>query len=747
MSRVSEAMRQAGYQQGHGDGSSVSNDPFVPGEQAVAGGTMNNVSSESAPIAHDEHPPATPAQFHLGTAPRGTTEIRVDEVLRTLYRRRWIIVGVMIGALSIAFVYNATATRIYEARARVLIEPTSDEVVPFRSSGEDVGRSDYFVTQMDVLRSQGLARRTLEQAKMLSSDPARQLAQIGGFIGAVSVSTAQGDLAGSRVVAINYRSRDPKLAATLANGLARAYVDQNLESRRQTSLAAARWLNQRVDELRKEVSDTEGALQRYREQKDAVSLDDRQNVVVQKFSQLNAAVTAARTERVDKETLYKQLVALQDSGAPLDTFPPIQQNGFIQGLKAQLAGLQAERLQLAEKLGDLHPDMIKVTTAIESAQGRLDAETAKVVDGIKNDYANAVAKEHGLGAALDSQSREVLSLNAKSIDYNALQRDANSTQQTFTTVLQRAKETELAAELQTNNIKILDIANVPSRPILPRTQLNLVFALVGGAFLAMVLVFGIEIVHPRIIDPEDIPSSLGLPLLAVAPRIRRLGDKGSTLHELPYPVQEAIRNVRTQLFLAPHAMGTARSYAVTSAIPGEGKTLVATNLAISMSLAGRRVLLVDADLRRPRVHEILNIPKSPGLSNVILGERRPSEALIESSFKGLFVLAAGADVPAPADLLDSQQLAQLLEALRQVFDVVILDCPPVMAVSDASIVANAAAAAVFVVGASTGRDVAQSALDRLALVNANVVGGVLNKAELALRSEYQYPYHTANADA
>src|SRR5262249_53263583 len=156
-----------------------------------------------------------------------------------------------------------------------------------------------------------------------------------------------------------------------------------------------------------------------------------------------------------------------------DTFTPIQQNGFIQGLKAQLAGLQAERLQLVEKLGDLHPDMIKVTTAIENAQGRLDAETAKVVDGIKNDYANAVAKERGLAEALDTQSREVLALNAKSIDYNALQRDANSTQQTFTTVLQRAKETELTAELQSNNIKILDTANVPVGPILPRTQLNL----------------------------------------------------------------------------------------------------------------------------------------------------------------------------------------------------------------------------------------------------------------------------------
>jgi len=254
--------------------------------------------------------------------------------------------------------------------------------------------------------------------------------------------------------------------------------------------------------------------------------------------------------------------------------------------------------------------------------------------------------------------------------------------------------------------------------------------------------------NPRIAHPEDVQSVLGLPLLGVAPRVARLTDKNATLHELPYGLQEAIRNVRTQLLLSPQTAGIARSFAVTSARPGEGKTLVASNLAISMALAGRRVLLVDADLRRPRVHEVFNVPKSPGLANVITTDSRPSEALVESAFRGLFILPAGADVPAPADLLDSERLERLLEGFRQVFDVVILDCPPVMAVSDASIVANAASSVVFVVGApSTGRDVAQAALERLASVKANVVGAVLNKADLPPRSEYYYPYHTAGAGA
>jgi len=302
--------------------------------------------------------------------------------------------------------------------------------------------------------------------------------------------------------------------------------------------------------------------------------------------------------------------------------------------------------------------------------------------------------------------------------------------------------------LQTNNIKILDLAQVPRSPILPRTRMNLAIGFVGGCFLAFAVVFGMERINPRIVDPGDVTSGLGLPLLGVAPQVAKLNEDRALLSDLPYPLQEAIRSVRTQLLLSPQTAGIARTFAVTSATPGEGKTLIASNLAMSMALAGRRVLLVDADLRRPKLHKVFNIRRDPGLSNVITGETRPSEALAESTVKGLFILPAGADVEMPADLLDSERIEQLLGAFRQVFDVVVLDCPPVMAVSDASIVASAATSVVFVVGAaSTGRQVAHAAIDRLVSVNANVVGAVLNKADMPARSDYYYPSYAARANA
>jgi capsular exopolysaccharide synthesis family protein len=753
MNRVSEAMRRAGQQDlqpaSHADEAS-----FVVGDETAAGHVRGFGSPEAPPERshHEERPsPAVASTTAEAARLEVTDTLRIADLWRILYRRRATITAVVCAAVAVAAGYNWWAPKIYEARARVLIEPTSEEVIPFRSSGasnEDTGRFDYYLTQMEILRSQGLARKALERAKLLSPDPARQGGQIGGFLGSLAVTPSRSEIGESRVINIAYQSTDPRRAAQLANSLAEVFIAQNLELRRSGSLEAVKWLNQRLEELRRDVTSTEGALQQYREQKDAVSLDSGQNIVVQKFGQLNAAVTSARAERIEKETLYRQLNALEQSGAPLDTFPPILANTFIQGLKAELAGLQRERLQLAERLGDLHPDMIKVTTAITNAQTRLNAETAKVVEGIRNDYVTSQAKEQGLASALESQKREVLALNQKSIGYNALQRDANSTQQTFSAVLQRAKETELAAELQTNNIKILDLAQVPRSPILPRTRMNLAIGFVGGCFLAFAVVFGMERINPRIVDPGDVTSGLGLPLLGVAPQVAKLNEDRALLSDLPYPLQEAIRSVRTQLLLSPQTAGIARTFAVTSATPGEGKTLIASNLAMSMALAGRRVLLVDADLRRPKLHKVFNIRRDPGLSNVITGETRPSEALAESTVKGLFILPAGADVEMPADLLDSERIEQLLGAFRQVFDVVVLDCPPVMAVSDASIVASAATSVVFVVGAaSTGRQVAHAAIDRLVSVNANDVGAVLNKADMPARSDYYYPSYAARANA
>jgi capsular exopolysaccharide synthesis family protein len=754
MSRVTDAMRRTGH---HDDQPVIRTDdmPFVGGDDAVR--AEDSVADPGAAIplpaaglellpspgAVEARAPIVP----LHSRKESAEDVQLQDIVRVLLRRRWMICTIVIAGVLAAAVYNSMATPIYQALARVLIEPDTGQVVPFQGVGTDPGRDDYLLTQLDVLRSRALAQKTLDRLQQLPKNPTLQSEAIDRFQSNLSVTPTQSANGTSRVVNIRYSSINPQVAARMANALAETYVAQNLETRRSGSREAATWLSQRLNELRKTVGAGESALQEYREQKNAVGLEDSNNILNQKLSQVNAAYTSARTERVAKEALYQQLVAMEQTNAPLDTFPAIVGNTFIQGLKADLAVLQRERVQLSERLGNLHPDMIKIDTAINTAEQRLKAEMAKVVDGIRNDYRGAQATERALASALEAQRQEVLAQNRTAIGFRALSRDAASTQQMFDTLQQRVKETEIASELQANNIRILDRAPVPEFPMFPRTRVNLAAGFVGGMFIALVLVAGLHYLSPRIEEPEEIAESLGLSLIGVAPRVTALGDALSSMTDLPVPFQEAVRNIRAQIFLSA-STASARTLAVTSTSPGEGKTVIAASLAVSIAKAGRRVLLVDADLRRPRLDQLFHVPSGPGLSNILAGQVTPSEALIQSSVEGLFVLPAGTAMDNAGDMLDHQRLNHLIQSFRQVFDLVVIDCPPVMAVADATIVANAAMSVLFVVGAGmTSAEVARGAVDRLTSVQARVVGVVLNKADLETRSEYYYGYRTEQRDA
>lgn len=696
--------------------------------------------AQSGPLAVRERLlPLEPLRraFRLGrdTGP----DIGLMECVHILHRRRWRVVAVIAACVAATAAYNVLATPLYEARARLLIEPGYPQIVTFRPVvTEDQSTRDYYRTQYEVLRSRALARKTLEKLGLWNEEPTAQARQINAFLSRLTVSP----VTESRLVDIRFRSPDPEYAARVANGLSDVYIEQNLDSRVQASRDASKWLTEKLAELRQQVDTSEGALQQYREDRDAVSLEDRQNIVVQKLAQLNAAVTTAREERIGKETLYAQLRAIDEGGAALDTFPLILSNAFIQGLKAELAGLQRERAQHAEQLGSLHPEMIKVETAIATAEGRLKAEIGKVADGIRNEFRAAQAKERGLLAALEEQKQEVLDLNRTSIGYGVLQRDAASTQQIFEGVLQRVKEADLSGALQSNNVRILDVAEVPTAAVWPRTRLNLMVALFGGTLVGIGLVIGVERLRTRIDTPDDIGDALGLPVLGITPRIAGPTDRLARLDgALPPVFQEALRGIRARILLSPIASAV-RTLAVTSTSAGEGKTSVASNLAISMALSGRRVLLVDSDLRRPRLHALFNVSRSPGLSDLVAGRASVGAALRETTVKGLFVLPAGNYRESPADLLDNAPFRQLIQGLSEGFDLVVLDSPPVMAVADASIIANAASAVLFVVGAgATSREVAQAAIDRLTAAQAQVIGVVLNKADLDRRDEYFYPYY------
>ena len=578
------------------------------------------------------------------------------------------------------------------------------------------------------------------QAEVPGADEtAAQVKTIDAFIDRLTVTPVRN----SRLVEVSYRSQDPVVAASVANAIAKSYIDQNMDFRFTATREASTWLQEQLATQRRAVEQAESRLQQYREQNEAISFEDSQNIVVQKLTDLNAAVTRAKTERLQKEAMYRQLTAVQNNPAEIDTFPAILTNQFIQQQKAALAQLQRDQAQLGERLGDRHPDMIKIRSAIETAQARINGEVAKIVQAVRTEYQAALAQEESLTTALAQQRGEALSMNRKAIDYSVLERDVESSKQIYQTLLQRAQETGIQGDLRTSNVRVVDAAETPNQPVSPRRNLNLLLGLFGGAFVGIGLAFFFEYLDNRVKTPEEIETHLGLPSLGLIPALPQKDRLVNPLlsNGAPPNFAEAFRAIRTNILFSAAEDGC-RSIVVTSTGPSEGKTMVASNLAVAMAQAGQRVLLIDADMRRPRGHEVFGVGVEPGLSNLLVGASKASEVVLRTQVPNLWIMPAGKTPPNPAELLGSKRFAELLTSLKDHFDLVFIDTPPVMAVTDAAIAGHRASGVLFVIASDqTSRHAAQQALDQLEHARARFVGAVLNRVDLEGNAYYYARYY------
>jgi exopolysaccharide transport family protein len=696
------------------------------------------------------------------------------EYVRVLYKRRWTAATVFVLVVLSVTVYTFTATPMYEARTRLLIETDDPNIVAFKTVIDDTqSKGDYYQTQYNILQSRALARKSIDDLRLWSSpllnpegqrrrfgigaawaalagddgdqpsraadETAQQSRVIDGFLANLTIAPIRN----SRLVDLKYRLADAALATSIANALARNYIQQNLEYKFTASKDATDWLGERLAEERKQVEASESALQQYRERNDAISLEDRQNIVVQRLADLNAAVTRAKTERLQKEALYRQLQASGSDQATLSTFPAIFGNTFIQQQKTELATLQRQQAQMAEKLGDRHPDMVKIQSAIQHAQAQLQAEVTKVVAAVRADYEAARTQEESLSSALASQKGEAMAMNRKAIEYSVLERDVESSKQIYNSLLQRAKETSVAGELKSSNIRVVDAAERPRQPVAPRGLFTVGLALLGGVILACGTAFFFEYLDSRIKSPEEIEAYLGLPAIGMIPALGKNWKQSNPLinNGVPPNFAEAFRALRTNVLFAA-AEAASRAVVVTSTGPGEGKTLVACNLAIAFATAGQRVLLIDGDMRRPRVHDVIVSAQEPGLSNVIVGDAAAGDAVRRTEVPGLWVLTAGRVPPNPAELLGSRVFSELMTSMRSQFDWVVIDSPPVMAVTDPNVAARVADRVVFVIGAEmTSYKIARRALEQLQRARVPFAGAVLNNVQLQRHAYYYSQYY------
>lgn len=689
----------------------------------------------------------------------------VRRYLVMLHKRRAIVITCLSVSLLVAVLHNYTTRPVYQATAQILIDKATPKVLPTKDL-VDPGIQDY-QTEYELLRGRALTEKVVERLELQKSPELKTGPRMGPwerfqrtFLGKPPVVGSEGiavspaaaairsrltiePLPGGRLVNIHFRAYDPSLAAQVANTLAQLYIEQSLDFRFLTSSEATNWLSERLREQKRKVAEAERALLEYQALHGLVDLDEREGAASEKVTTLGAAVMSARMERIARETLLNQMRSLPPSQLP--SASSVASSPAVQALRSRVAELQTEQARLSESLGEKHPEMIRLRTEIAAAQDKLQAEARSVVRALEGDLQAARAKEASLQANVEQAKQESLEIGRKAIEFGALKREVESNKQLFQSLMSRSKETGLETELKASNVRTVEKAEVPRAPILPRRARNYQIALLVGLALGIGLGLLFEHLDNTVKSPEDVKEHLGVPFLGMVPEV---GGKASTTSVPIMPpkltegaVAEAYRVLRTNLIFSS-AETSGRVLLVSSANPGEGKTTTVANLGIVLALNGAKVLLLDADLRRPTLHHHFALTKTPGLSDLIVGKCKASEAIRSTRFKGLGVLSCGYVAPNPAELLGSDSMKEILQALRSFYDWLLIDTPPVLAMADTPVLCPLADGVVLIVAAEESpRPAIQRAIDQILGVGGKITGVVLNRVDLKRNAYYYNQYY------
>ncbi len=707
----------------------------------------------------DAQPPAPlhPLDNEIADDYPVTEELPFRDYVRIIYRRKWMIVSIVLLGIAFAAVRNWASTPLYETQATLQFDIDMNILGvdrPLLPLDQRDYMREFFPTQVAIIESREIAMRAQKDLKAAASGTP------GGGEGTVGVSRAvpsvddimagrsAGLIKDSRLVAVSFLGPDPQTAAQIANALARAYVQQSAEFKLRASSDASDWLAKQVDQQRKLVEDSEAALQNYRRQHGADALftdkmgNEQQNIVVQKLGQLQDAAIKARTYAIEKEALYRQVSSGKSNREALDSVPAIANDPYIQRLKGELSELQRQLAQSSKELGERHPDILKLQGAIQTTEAKIQSEISIHAAAIEKEFLAAQSSERELASALERQKLEVQALNGKAVEYTALEREAASNRDVLDKLLQRSREITLSRQLESTAVRVVDWAGPPDKPVLPRRLRNYGLGIGGSGFLALALVFGLEILNTRYRTPADVRRHLRIPVLGVVPNVKPQSGQASVFLGDGAPAQfsELIQALRTNLLMAPELVD-GRTLLVTSAEPGEGKTVAVANIGVSLARLKQRVLLVDGDLRKPRLHQLFGQEQQPGLANVLTGNTTPHDVR-KTKIPGLWLMPAGSLKQNPADLLGSERLEKLVVYLRQQFDWVIIDSPPTLAVTDTALISQVASGVLVVIDcARTSREVASAAVERLEAVRAPLVGAMLNRVALDDDDDSYLPYY------
>ena len=728
-----------------------------------------------------------------GSEPHPPDDDFLTSFLHVLNKRKWTVIAFCVVVVSLVGGVSLFLTPKYEAVARIVFNRENADPLGFKDMGgassEDPDYSVSLDTQVQILESDTLALQAIRELHLdtnsnfsdqvsasgaASSDSGGPESYLGvkkrealmkNFHDALAVSKDKN----TRVIEIRYLNKDPRLAAQIANAVSRGYIEHNFKMRFESTMQTSDWLAQQLTELQTKVQVSQQKLVEYQKAHGILGLDEKQNVITARLDDLNREMTAAQTARIQSEASYR----LTLSEIP-ELVVKAEPDALIEKLRNQESALNLQYAQAATQLGPSNPKMLELSNQIKEVQGEQKAEVEKISKRVKNRYSEAAVREGMIRAALEKQKQEANQLNESAIEYSLLKRDVDSNRQLYEGLLQKLKEAEVSAGLRSSNIQIVDVAQVPATPSEPKILRNMLAAMFLGLFGGVTLAFLQERFDHTVRSVHQVQFLSQLPYLGMIP----LGDPKAlggptklavesnftgTLRQTdpmkivaisnPTSVQaESYRAVLNSILLGSGA--PPQTILVTSAVTQEGKTTTSVNLAIVLARQGKRVLLVDADLRKPSVEKALGLDVRFGLGTLINGNGNgnktapsfPDPIVSFPRIPNLFVLPAGPCAPTQFELISSDMVRDLLADWRERFDHIVIDTPPVLLASDAVRLSVQADSVILVVRYGyTPQDAVRRAQESLRLVNASVTGVILNgydpdAAEFSYYGKYAYTY-------
>jgi succinoglycan biosynthesis transport protein ExoP len=704
----------------------------------------------------------------------GEQTLDIVEYWRAISKRRWSILGLTVLVAILAALVVSNMRPLYRGTATLLIEQGKNRTVSIEEVySQGLLQREHYQTQVEILKSEELARKAINKLKLVSHPdydprqaPPSWLSRITGGSAANDEIKRTDDevlkgvvqkfranlqvqlVRNSQLAQISFVSPDKELAAKVPNILAETYIESDLDARMAMTQKASEWLRERMGELRSKVDTAEKSLQDYRDRERIV---DAKGLALsgasRQLEELTRSLVESRQKRAEAEAAYSmvQQVKAGRTQASYDSVPAVLRHPLVQRMKEQEAEADRRLSDAAKRYGPEHPRMVQAKAELEAAKESTRKQVEIVIAGLAKEYEAARANESAVERALGQSKADIQGINRKEFQLGVLEREVQQNRNLYDMFVNRLKETSAAGDLQSTVARVVDPATVPSNPFAPNKQQIVGIAAIVTLILAAMLALLLDRLTNTLNSTSDVENRLGVPALGVLQKIKGFVKKGfvselAFFNDTQSTFSEAVRTVRTSVLMSalddPHKV-----VVVTSSVPEEGKTTLSFNLACALGQV-KKVLLVDGDLRRPKIGKLVNRDsRSPGLADLVAGQAQVSQCVFFDERAGIHILPAGTVPPNPLELLSSRRFEDVITKLKEAFDIVLIDSAPLQLVSDAQVLSQFATSVIYVVKAdSTPYQVAQNGIKKLRRVSAPILGVVLNQLDLEKAEKYYGEY-------